>query len=371
MGNASAHLQIRLDSAASSQKISGVVFLKVDDDKYECDELRLQVRGSEITAVDYHTDKHQRTAHEQYHFLQSDCVLANFHGAARKGEYEFPFQVNLPPGLPATIYKHHYKTTYCIQARLHREGWTKWDVESPEYPLHQVGMQQSHDGQQFPQILVPRADPVYYCCCIGTGTMYTGGAVSNTQVAPFSNIKFTYVLDNQSTSATKEMTVRLVETVNFRASGHSDAHTRTVAEQRVSLSSGRDPAPTDKARSPALDEATVRRLAGALARPDAPSVTLQVPAGVLPSYHGRLIQVRLCHGARPRPVSSLPSRTLPFHQPQYRDTRRKREREKGLLQCCFKESDRCKRLLKRQRDQGEEAGGREMERLRDGEERQH
>jgi hypothetical protein len=152
-------------------------------------------------------------------------------------------------------------------------------------------MQQSHDGQEFPQILIPRADPVYYCCCIGAGTLFTGGAVSNTHVAPLENIKFTYVIDNQSATAIKEMTVRLVEAVYLKARGRLKVHKRTVAEQRVSLSACCNPAPTDKTRSPALDEATVRRLAGALARPDAPSVTLQVPAVLLPSYHCRLIDV--------------------------------------------------------------------------------
>jgi hypothetical protein len=284
MGNASAHLQIRLDTPISSQRIAGVVFLKVDADKYDCDELRLQVRGSEITAVRFRTQtqpskpsvyapqqnfarpqynhghsaqRHvetrqqpvskQVTANEEYHFLQTDCILTNFQGAARKGEYEFPFQVNLPPGLPASINTQHFKTAYCVQARLHREGWTTWDVVSPEYPLYQVGMQQSSDGLQLPAMLIPRGDPVYYCCCFGTGTMYTGGAVSNIHVAPLTAVKYTYAIDNQSTTFAKEMVIRLVETVRYQARGHGGARTRTVAEQRVGLSPARGPAPTAKA----------------------------------------------------------------------------------------------------------------------------
>ncbi len=77
--NASAHLQISVHTPASSSVVAGVVLLKVDKDKYECEELRLQVRGSEITSVDYTESRDgpdnksetvTRTAHGQYDFLK-------------------------------------------------------------------------------------------------------------------------------------------------------------------------------------------------------------------------------------------------------------------------------------------------------------
>jgi hypothetical protein len=295
MGNAAAHLQIRLDSPASSQTLAGVIFLKVEKEQFDCDQLRLQIRGSETSKVVYTTTSNKKTtshtAHEKHEFLQTDCVVTIFQGAARRGEYEFPFQVNLPLGLPGSIENEHYKISYCMQARLHREGWTKWDVMSSEYPIHQAGMQQSTDGMQFPEMLIPRADPVFYFCCIGAGTMFTAGAVSNTRIAPYSPVKCTFAFDNQSSTDAREMVVRIVETVNLQASGHRACFRRYIGgEQRVRLPAGRNPA----AKSPpaAFDEGTIRRLADALARPDALSATFQLPPGMKPSHTGQLVQVR-------------------------------------------------------------------------------
>lgn len=95
MGQASATLAITTDHpyGLSGGTIQGKIYLDIRPEEYELDRLQLQLIGEEET----NKAGRSQVLHCTHKFLERSFTLANFqHGYTVRGQYEYPFEVQLP-----------------------------------------------------------------------------------------------------------------------------------------------------------------------------------------------------------------------------------------------------------------------------------
>merc|ERR1740139_247086 len=118
--------------------VNGKVYLSATEETdAEC--LQVTVWGRERTCVQYmktsgsgkDEKRETRYARSTRDLLTVDYTAATFPGGkVQKGSmFEFPFQFQLPPGLPSTMSvdgPSDCDIKYGISARLHTHGWFTW-----------------------------------------------------------------------------------------------------------------------------------------------------------------------------------------------------------------------------------------------------
>ena len=125
--------------------VIGRVYLNVPSEGYRASTLKVGVYGKEETCVHYtetervgfgsdeRTEAYDRYAQESRNILNIEANLAFFPSQhAPLGQYEYPFELNLPNNLPTQFYCRSGQSScfvkYHMEVRLHREGLFKPDV---------------------------------------------------------------------------------------------------------------------------------------------------------------------------------------------------------------------------------------------------
>lgn len=245
MGGSSSHIiSVKFDEPVyrGGERVSGRVMLRVLlANKVNASELRIKFKCRERSSVwvsqqRKNGDNVRTVWHEHCESVDiiapQEFVLLHFDAGAPTlsvGDYVFPFSMNLPPGCPAsfgfqndrhTVHRDSCNLRYTFEAFLSCPGTLFGQTvhASEEADLHVEGP--SSLVPDVPTQLAPRADRLAICCCVPTGTLFSGGTLSSTTVSNGQHLSCLLALENHSTCHVKAVEVVLVEEVVWRAHGH-------------------------------------------------------------------------------------------------------------------------------------------------------
>jgi len=239
----------------SGGTIRGTVYLDVQKDSVTADSLNIALIGEEHTKVSYQVevpytekdsegkDVHKtRTvtehAYDKAFIINIDRILSVCGGQVRNGRYQYPFEIQVPTGLPGrqgsqdNSRSDYYCIEYHLEARLHRNGVFEWDVKNRVEILMN---DQPFPYERTPLYVEPSVRNISFLCCIPSGTMTLGVKMDSSQVAATDSLRLSYEVINKSTSRIKALEVHVDEFVSFRARGHSRVQSGRLFTQRIDL----------------------------------------------------------------------------------------------------------------------------------------
>ena len=317
MGSSSSSLSVTLDKGIyrGGEKMTGKILLRVlADGKVHANELRVKFHCREHASVTVSrqqgTGKNARTVTHTYHenrdIMNMEYCLFRFdqHGGPAtlgKGDYAFPFSIDLPVGCPASFGfrqgRNHCSLRYTLQSSLATPGMLFGTsehnslvmdvrVEGPYYPVPPA-----------PTLLLPRSDPLAMCCCFKRGTLVSGASLSATTLSNGQQLAVVLALENHSTCRVKAVEVTLVEHVSWHAQGHREWCQRERFSRRISAEQlGTMVSPVSEIEAGLDDGEVLRRINAAIQNTlqggAAPSSTTEVPIhGYTNTYNSHLITV--------------------------------------------------------------------------------
>lgn len=239
----------------SGSTIRGTVFLDVQKESITADSLNIALIGEEHTKVSYQVQQHYteknsegvevhktRTvteyAYDKAIIIDIDRVLNVFGGQCRNGRYQYPFEIQVPNGLPGrqgsrdNSRSDYFCIEYHLEARLHRNGIFTWDVKNRVEILMN---DQPFPYERTPLYVEPSVRNISFLCCIPSGTMTLGVKMDSAQVAATDTLRVNYEIINKSTSRIKALEVHVDEILSFRAHGHSRVQSARLYSQRIEL----------------------------------------------------------------------------------------------------------------------------------------
>lgn len=253
MGNKQVKLALRLDEKAhvAGNVVTGKVYLNAGQD-YQADALHLLLIGEEYSVVaedeslDYHSshcrnysDQHREIERSSSVLVHMDVPLTHFPSSkVCPGQYEFPFEWELPSNLPSSMYcaknDSHCEIGYRLTAYLHQ----KQALGDPEHSSTESLCISARSTQPQANTGVV-VDPEIFrikACCWNQGEVTLGWNVDKTVVSPDSLMKIGITGANDSQVEVECLRACLVETISWSAHGKAKETKRTVAEAKVSAS---------------------------------------------------------------------------------------------------------------------------------------
>lgn len=251
MGNSGSALGIQLDQTEvySGGTISGKVFLQVTKET-SADTLQIMFEGKEHSHVVYTKDEDKDYQDRTYHAYanrtlvqvlglqparspgpdlpayarpppQIDVPLERFPtGSVAPGNYEFPFSVTLPPGLPTSMYASSddifgggdCSISYKLKARLHRPGMMTSDTKA----TRSINVQSAPlPPSPVPFYGPPEKLPVQMCCCLDRGQIYIATGVDDTLLGRGQSVGVNVAIENESTMSLESVSITITETVEW------------------------------------------------------------------------------------------------------------------------------------------------------------
>jgi hypothetical protein len=295
MGNSiGADLSVQIDQkgpVSGGEKLTGIIYLNVER-KISADSLIVKFYGQESTqCVDLYAG--EDVLKEKDRFFCLNYVLHRFNNRlANKGQYEYPFKIIIPMGLPGKFGVKHDKDNwikgswfvveYFLEARLHREGILGCQVKNK----HEILLSDPPVNHQSktPSSIEPIIRPVFFCGCYKTGKMTLLANVDTTTILMGDNFQIEYAIRNESTAKVQRIEIVVWEICKFEARDEGliclrslkKKNSSIIHKQQIQVSGGSD-------YFDSMDSIN------SLFKADK-AITAQV-SSAYPSYHGRLIDV--------------------------------------------------------------------------------
>jgi hypothetical protein len=249
MGNKQCKLVLRLDDKTftAGGLVTGRVYLAVTQE-VQADGLFLLLQGEECCQIahdehDYshsssrnHSSTHREIDRASSSLVHMNVALTNFScSKVVPGQYEYPFEWQLPSNLPSTMYASkgdsHCEIRYRMTAYLHQNGSFGNPKHSatqaicllarPKAPSHSTGIVMD------PEVIRIKS------CCFDTGQVTMGWDVDKTVASPDSFLKIGISGRNESSVEIDCLRARLIETITWAANGRREEKTTTLTESQV------------------------------------------------------------------------------------------------------------------------------------------
>ncbi len=193
--------------------------------------------GKQHTQVIHHRDSNS--------FLSQMIPLGQFDSAIKGGDYQYPFEFQLPGVLPPTLVGEgggaNYEVKYSMAVVMEKEGGEKgffsWmRNKDPEYRLPFTVSNAPPAGLAHACVLniPPTTEPVVCCgCCCQRGSMTLAAHIPSNYHQAGSEVKMGFEVANNSTAKVSEVTMKVIQRVRVWAHGHRNRSLRVVAETRL------------------------------------------------------------------------------------------------------------------------------------------
>jgi hypothetical protein len=293
MGNSlGANLSVQLDQkgpVAGGSKLTGRIYINVEKEipadsivvKFSGHEKTQCVSGGATAAIT--SDKHK--------LVSINHVLHHFdNGRANEGQYEYPFEIIIPTGLPGKlgvvrdkdkVFKRPwFVIEYFLEARLYREGISNKNTVRNS---HEIFLSDPVNfWNKTPSFNEPITRPLF-SCCFKTGQMTLLANVDSTNILMDDKFQIEYAIRNESSAKVQKINIKVKEirehktgnTVRYESSILQE---QEIPEQKIQNSTG--------SNFVNISVSNVDFLRNAIK-----SETVQV-SSVFPSYLGQLIQIR-------------------------------------------------------------------------------
>ena len=179
---------------------------------------------------------HHHYARATSTFLKVNVPLKEFPGGlAERGNYEFPFQCEIPVTTPSSLQrtggKSYCSVGYSVSACLHRPGMLSWDIKgSCPFRVEAAPAPVQH----MPLYLEPQFSSVKTCFCYDRGRMLTGGSGSSSVIAAGETLRVNYAVQNESSAEIKSIEIALYERVSWHARHHRASRSRVLYKNSLS-----------------------------------------------------------------------------------------------------------------------------------------
>lgn len=221
-------VQVETQGACGGQRLRGKVFLDVSKDMIPATSLNIQFYGVETTHVynAFSGEDEPNYWEECHEFFGIEIALQNFHNeCVTKGRYVFPFDFQLPVGLPGKqgvrtgTNDSFFVVEYFLQAHLHRNGnlvanaKNRTEVFLSDTPFVAYA--------KFPAFVEPITELIGSCCCGIVGSVTIAAHIDSTHVCIGEKLKIEYGVQNDSSKGLDAVEIRIREIRSFRAQGQN------------------------------------------------------------------------------------------------------------------------------------------------------
>ena len=170
---------------------------------------------------------------ESYNNGTTTTTFIDNAGNINPGQYQIPFEVEVPSYLPGSMQYQHSDKSRCsihyeLKAILSGSGFF-WNYHK-ELPI-QILAKPMDPLPPSPHMASPVNEPVTHCCCCNKGSISLGGKVEETRLAPESQCTVSLSCRNHSTVQPQNVRARIRQEVKWQCSGHS----KTVSKYLVTV----------------------------------------------------------------------------------------------------------------------------------------
>lgn len=252
MGNKQVKLALRLDDKTftAGSPVTGRVYLNVTKEQ-QAGGLHLSLVGEEYSQIVHeehdssssgHRDFSSSTTHRETDratasLVNMDVILTTFPSSKiAPGQYEFPFEWELPAHLPGTMYcakgDSHCEIRYRIDAYLDQH--TSFG-QAPYSATQAVCVVAKSNPPRTSTAIVMDPEVVRIkSCCFDSGRVALGFDVDKTVVAPDDVVKIGFSGSNDSKVEIPTLRARLMETISWSAHGRTQEEKHVLTEAQIS-----------------------------------------------------------------------------------------------------------------------------------------
>ena len=262
MGNQVATIVVQTNeqSYIAGSRVTGKIYLHVQQSNrttFDTTGLILTVHGIEKTCVQY-TETHQerdnddnnsirsvqvdRFAYSHRNILRLEMIVNSFSSGMvrRGGDFEFPFEFELPRNLPASMLCHsndgqsYCSINYTIEGSLRRPGILFSHIHHTTSFFVRTNPREiiSPDFQRAIRI-PPDKQNVNFCCCINRGTISLGAEIDKDTFNRNESVRVGFSVRNESSVNIDTVKVSFSEVVSWKAQGKSATCSFTLAERNM------------------------------------------------------------------------------------------------------------------------------------------
>lgn len=320
MGNTSTkNISLSIDQAGQAlvagSTVTGMVRVHVPTDDRSrgtiMQKTNLLFIGKEDVCVRYTvttgSGDNQRTE-TRYSYSQRDIVrmaipLEYPSDMSNGGNFEFPFQFQLPDQLPSS-FEHASGGSWCkIRYKV------KLDIKhAKDKEILVRVIAQPPSSQPVPNLVEPVSTNITLCCCIPKGEIIVAANVDDTRVGQGEEMKVDLGVKNNSTAALEFVSATIKQNISWTSSGHREASKTHLVRSQFNLNQDNMRARSknemqemknaatmagnaDRSRGIDLSDDTFREILAAV-KDGSNKVVLQIPYSAFNTYHGSLITVQ-------------------------------------------------------------------------------
>eukprot|EP00035_Acanthoeca_spectabilis_P021283 m.437340 g.437340 ORF g.437340 m.437340 type:complete len:437 (+) comp18101_c0_seq1:262-1572(+) len=262
--------------------VNGTIYLNCIK-AFQCKGLHIEVHGEERTSwVTHHTRtdaegrQHQDTRHHYGHFefFKQRVLVYNFGGHVTEGQYTFPFQFQLPHGMPGVFNaeagrgrrseKDHAYIQYRITSECDVRGFFNFDIKHTQHMVVQQRLM-----QPITQLRLECTEQVTACCCFNKGQAHLAAHLDKSAYVPGENVGIISEITNTSQENFGNVRVELRRRMTLRSTNDNETET---TDEKVANNT-----------YTGVTAGEVRTGANAMSLP------LGLPMDISPSTQGRLI----------------------------------------------------------------------------------
>lgn len=236
----------------------------------------------------------------------SQSMIAN--KKIEPGKYKLPFEIDLPPSLPASMHvsqeEGHCEIYYEIEAHLEGSGWFSDYKASRVVYMQAKPIDESNSAVPFEG--PPETMPIRLLRCKHVGDMTYACHMQNTVLACGQAAQVSMACQNNSTLGISSVVAELVQVTSWEAGGYESEYEKTIQSETLPNWDALQPITNEKLeerksvaseRDTSTEEKILEDLNG-----DAHKVTIRVPNTAHPTYEGQLMSIK--HILRIRLVST-------------------------------------------------------------------
>lgn len=231
MGNTAwAHIVVEIENNGTfcgGGKLKGRVLLDVREE-IPAESLIFRFYGRENTRIKVGDTYVEETAD----IYSAEVILQSYDvGSVALGSYAFPFEVELPRGLPGSqsFEMTSCKISYHCEAELYRPEAVIFRIKNTCEVLMN---DEPNVSILTPMFLGPISSKVSSMCS-PRGVIMFGGKVNTTDVCGNEKFRLDYGIYNSSTARVKALTIEIRCNMSFEARGHNLFSRRTVFRKRI------------------------------------------------------------------------------------------------------------------------------------------
>ena len=228
--NSNAKLSINLNNhnqpLSTGDRLEGRICLNIDHKFILCDQLRIKLRGIEMSTKFNKDAENYRIKTEQVlsshkitqkkeldqFYNYDDCIHTFTDGKLTHGQYEYAFSILLPSNIPSSFTTTSCAVTYTLEAWLERTGLASKDIS---YYCDIKIVKPVQLPEPLPLLIGPCDARMTKFFGRSAGIITVGAMASIPGATPGDTFKVYYTLSNHSTKRIKALIITLYEDINL------------------------------------------------------------------------------------------------------------------------------------------------------------